>query len=192
MKIDDRYNIVIEGKKVVLRDAVKSDTDVYIKWMKSGEWRDYDAPWETKKMDVTDGKIAESFKKLYLEDKQEPRKRSIISKKDGLPLGWVNRYKDNDFERAWLIGIDICEDSFLGKGIGTEVLQLWLSYLFSNSNVHRIGLHTYSFNERMIKVAKKIGLKEEGKDREIIEWKGEWIDRLRFGMLRQEWKKQSY
>ncbi|MFW6041065.1 MAG: GNAT family N-acetyltransferase [Thermoplasmatota archaeon] len=179
---------ICEEKLIILRDAVPSDLNHYLSWMKKGEWREYDAPWELKSQDISDLKIKELFEKLFLGKKEKPRKRAIISTKKGRPLGWVTRYSHERFDNVWLVGIDICEDDFIGKGVGSEALKLWIDYLFINSCVHRVELNTHSFNIRMIRVAEKVGFEYEGKDRGIVRWKDKWIDRLKFGLLRREWK----
>jgi GNAT superfamily N-acetyltransferase len=104
------------------------------------------------------------------------------------PLGWVNRYGEESFPDTWMVGIDICEDAYLNRGLGTEALGLWVGYLFSNSQVHRIGLDTWSFNRRMMRVADKLGFAYEGAEREVIHWQGEWLDAVHYGMLRSEWE----
>ena len=91
----------------------------------------------------------------------------------------------------WFVGIDICEDKYLNKGMGTEALELWIQYLFSNSNIHRLSLDTWSFNKRMMHVAEKAGFIFEGKQREFIKWKEEWIDAVHYGMLRREWEDKN-
>ena len=177
-----------EGKHVILRPYKKSDLSAYLKWMTDGEWQKFDAPWES---GFTEQKEAEQRFKEMLEDQPvEPSKRAVIATKKDRPIGWVSRYVDKRFTAIWLIGIDICEDEFLNKGYGTEAFGLWVDYLFSHSNIHRLGFATYSFNPRMIQVGKKLGFTHEGTDREIIYWENEWLDRVHFGILRKEWEKR--
>ncbi len=183
--------VIASGQRVFLCDGIPSDMDDYIRWMKRGEWMQFDAPWETDWQSMTDEKIRDFFSERFLQDLSAPRKRAIIATQEKKPIGWVNRYGDKRFPCAWLIGIDICEDDYLNKGLGTEAFGLWIDYLFSNSDVHRIGFATYSFNERMIRVGEKLGFVHEGTDREVICWKGKWLDRLHFGVLRREWGKRD-
>jgi len=122
-------------------------------------------------------------------EKPFPRKSAVVATHEGRPIGSVSRYTQHGHEKAWFIGIDIFEDDCLEKGLGTEALQLWIDYLFDNSDVHRIGLDTWSFNPRMIRVARKLGFVYEGAQREMQEWQGCWLDLLHFGMLRSEWAK---
>jgi RimJ/RimL family protein N-acetyltransferase len=182
--------MITSGQRVILRDGLLADVDDYVRWMKRGEWMQFDAPWETGCQSLNDEEIRKSFSERFLHNLALPRNRAIIATKEKGALGWVNRYGDKRFPSAWLIGIDICEDDHLNKGFGTEAFGLWVDYLFSNLDVHRIGFATYSFNRRMIRVGEKLGFVHEGIDREVIYWKGRWLDRLHFGMLRKEWRKR--
>jgi RimJ/RimL family protein N-acetyltransferase len=188
-----RANIA-SGERVILRDRLPSDVESYLRWQTSGEWRLVDAPWENEYVPTT-AEEGEAFRARFLEkcrrELSVPRKRATIATLEGEPLGWVNRYANERFPDAYLVGIDICEDAYLDQGVGTEALRLWIEYLFSNSDVHRIGLDTWSFNGRMMRVAEKLGFTHEGAERELIEWQGEWLDRVHFGMLRREWEARS-
>lgn len=176
---------------MILRDGLLPDVDDYVRWMKQGEWMQFDAPWEAVWQSMTEEEVRKSFTERFLHDLPLPRKRAIIATKEKRTLGWVNRYGHKKFPGAWSIGIDICEDDHLNRGFGTEAFGLWVDYLFSNSDVHRIGFDTYSFNRRMTRVGEKLGFAHEGTDREVIYWKGGWLDRLHFGILRGQWEKRG-
>jgi RimJ/RimL family protein N-acetyltransferase len=183
--------VVCRGERVILRDALPGDSDAYVRWMTGGEWREYDAPWELVEPAPPVPVLWSNFQRRWLRAREHPRQRLIIATEDDIAVGWVTRYGETRFEDCWNVGICIGEDAWLGRGLGTEALRLWIDYLFANSKIHRLGLLTYSFNIRMIRVAEKVGVRPEGTDREIINWKGEWIDRVRFGILRWEWEKQA-
>jgi RimJ/RimL family protein N-acetyltransferase len=184
--------VIASGERVILRDRLPSDVASYLRWQTHGEWRLYDAPWEDEHVPRM-AEEEEAFRARFLEkcwqELPKPRKRATIATLEGEALGWVNRYGNERFPDAYLVGIDICEDAYLNQGIGTEALGLWIGYLFANSDVHRIGLDTWLFNERMMRVAEKLGFVREGAERELIQWQGEWLDRVHFGMLRKEWEK---
>ncbi|MFO7792880.1 MAG: GNAT family protein [Candidatus Saliniplasma sp.] len=183
----DEYTIISKGENILLRDGVESDVEIYVGWWDEGEWQEYDAPWEVEKEDMSKDKRRRSFRNLYMEEKEHPRKRALISTTDGIPIGWVNRYSDKEDLDLWYVGIDICEDEYLGKGFGTEALQLWIDYLLEYSDIHKIAIRTYSYNSRMQRVAEKLGFVEEGTEREIKRWGGKYIHRIGYGLLRREW-----
>ncbi len=179
------------GRQTVLRDRLADDAALFVQWQISGEWRYYDAPWEGFHTTLTPEQQAEITRR-FLEKCAGPlpfpRQMAMIVTPAGKPLGWVNRYSYERFPEVWYVGIDICEDAHLNKGIGTEALALWVDYLFHNSTVHRLALATWSFNPRMLRVAEKAGFIREGAERELFQWEGQWLDRIHFGMLRQEWQ----
>ena len=185
---------IAAGRRIVLRDRLPSDLESQIRWRSQGEWLRFDAPWEARPSLVTD-EAKENFRRGFLERCKEtppfPRQQATIAKRTGEPLGWVNRYAHERFPMAWSIGIDICEDPYLNQGIGTEALRLWVDYLFAHSDAHRLGIDTWSFNPRMVRVAEKLGFRFEGARREMLQWQGQWLDQLHYGMLRSEWQRSD-
>ena len=186
---DVAVEVLASGDRVILRDRVPADMDSYVRWQTHGEWRRYDAPWED--FPTTAEEIA-TFRKRFLETCEQespmPRKRATIVTKENKPLGWVNRYANERFPEVWFVGISIGEDEYLNQGIGTETLALWIQYLFTNSDIYRIGLDTWSLNPRMMRVAEKLGFVYEGAQRELVEWQGKRLDLVHYGMLRREWE----
>jgi len=175
------------GSTVCLRDRVETDLEAYLRWMATGEWLHWDAPWEDR-LDVTSPDGEARFREWFLSRVQGPqpipRTYAVIATHDGRPLGWVNRY-ERKRPSDWCVGIDICEDSQLNRGRGTEALTLWIDYLFDVSQVDRIALETWSFNHRMVRVAEKAGFSHEGTEHRARKWRGEWLDKLQFAVSRR-------
>jgi tRNA (cmo5U34)-methyltransferase len=186
--------IIAHGYLAILRGWLASDVDPFIRWMTQGKWRLLDAPWEGFRSATTaeqEKRDREWFmRQLEGRDKSWCNHRAVIATPNNIPIGWVSRYGEKDNPHACLVGIDICEDAYLNRGLGTEALQLWVNHIFSTSDVHKIGLETWSFNPRMIRVAEKAGFVREGCQREIRQWQGEWLDLVQFGILREEWKEK--
>jgi len=184
--------VIASGCKTILRDRLSSDADAFIHWRTHGEWRLLDAPWQGVRNSLTsqeEARLREQFLASCAEQ-PSPRKMAIIAMTDGRPLGWVNRYDESHSSDTLMVGIDIGEDNALNRGFGTEALGLWVDYLFSNMGVHRIGLDTWSFNPRAIRVAEKLGFVQEGAQREVLQWEGRWLNLIHFGMLRAEWEEK--
>lgn len=183
--------ILARTEETILRDTLPVDVDAYLHWQTSGEWRYFDAPWEGVMKSMSPSQ-EEAFRHRFEQNVKKtlptPRARATIALPDNLPVGWVTRYKNDRFPTVWYVGIDICEDQLLNKGLGTQAMGIWVDYLFRHSKIHKIELHTWSINPRMMRVAEKIGFLYEGTERELIRWQGDWIDRVRYGMLREEWE----
>lgn len=106
---------------------------------------------------------------------------------EGQFIGTVGSYWV-DKNTNWLeIGIVIYDTKFWESGIGSEVFKLWIDYLFEQNFVHRLGISTWSGNKRMIKLAKKVGMKEEACIRQARIVEGQLYDAIKMGILRDEW-----
>lgn len=92
-------------------------------------------------------------------------------------------------ESLWLeIGIVIYEAKFWSGGIGTEALRMWITHLFKELPLVRVGYTTWSGNERMIKVGEKLGMTMEARLRKCRFYNGIYYDSIRMGILREEWE----
>lgn len=178
-----KSDAIVTGKLVLLRPFREMDREIYLRWQRQGEWRLYDAPWE----DNAGGEEARVKRMLHNRGASHP-KRVMIATVKNQPLGWINHYGRRDNPLVRHVGVDICEDQYLNRGCGTEALRLWVKYLFTHSQVHKLCLDTWSFNPRMIRVAEKVGFVYEGCQCEMRLWQGEWLDLIHFGLLRAEWE----
>lgn len=185
-------HIITRGERVTLRDRRPDDVERWMRWQREGEWREYDAPWETLALPTTDERVARlraSFLERCQEEPTDPRPDAVIDVPGAGAIGWIRRYCERKaFPEVVSIGIAIAEDEHLGQGYGTEALVLWIDYLFSFPEIRRVGLATYRYNERMMRAAEKVGLVNEGEDREVVRWHDAWWSRVRYGMLRSEWE----
>jgi RimJ/RimL family protein N-acetyltransferase len=184
--------ISASSERVVLRGWLASDCDHFVRWLAHGEWRQFDAPWEEFRPAMT-AEDTERNREWFMQqleagDGSWLSGRAVIATPEDIPLGWVSVYGGKRKLRVCFVGIDICEDAYLNRGLGTEALKLWVDHLFAVYDMHRIGLDTWSFNPRMIRVAEKVGFVYEGRQREMQYWQGEWLDSLHFGLLREEWQ----
>ena len=186
--------LFVRGKKVVLRDFVLSDLSVLEKWlMPNNEWRRFDGPYYRQaSIDSAKKLLSELEQHIKLSDWPTPREKMAIAYKDGNRLiGRVAAYWISK-ETNWLaIGIDIFDPELWGFGLGYEALGLWIEYQFMNrAEICRLDIRTWSGNQRMIKLAKKLGFKEEARFRKARIVAGEYYDGLGYGILREEWEEK--
>ncbi|WP_078548916.1 GNAT family N-acetyltransferase [Litchfieldia alkalitelluris] len=102
--------------------------------------------------------------------------------------GMVSYYYEDE-QCKWLeLGIVIHQANNWNKGIGTRALRLWLNHIFNSLPLVRAGLTTWSGNERMIKVAEKLGMQMEARIRKVRFYEDNYYDSIRMGILREEWE----
>jgi len=104
--------------------------------------------------------------------------------------GTVSYYWEDEAS-SWLeMGIILYQPQSWNRGIGTRALKLWMDHLFHTLPLVRVGLTTWSGNERMIHVGYKLGMQLEARIRKVRLYNGVYYDSIRMGILREEWEKR--
>lgn len=183
--------MMIEGKKIVLRDWVMADLPVYEGWLSNDhEWKKFNGPYyvmDESKVPERIGRLREAIK---VAEWSEPRVRLVIANKsDNGFMGVVSRYWELE-ETNWLsAGIVIHDSAHWSGGIGFEAFGLWSDYLLREMpQLVRLGLGTWSGNVRMMRLAEKLGFVQEACRRKALIVQGEYYDAMGYGVLREEWE----
>ncbi|WP_241655925.1 GNAT family N-acetyltransferase [Halobacillus litoralis] len=183
----------LKGNLVLLRSIEEEDIpSLYQLIYGDGdpEWKKWDAPYYPLEPHTLDSyRSHERARKDRLRD-SEPDSRLIIEV-DGKIIGTVTYYWEHK-PSLWLeVGIGIYDPDYWNGGYGSEALTLWIDQLFQVLPLARVGLTTWSRNERMMRVGEKLGMKIEGRMRKCRIYEGEYYDAIRMGVLREEWSKRS-
>jgi len=88
--------------------------------------------------------------------------------------------------RNGMLSIFIAEPSIRGRGVGEDATRLILDFAFDRLNLHRVHLKASAFSEAAIAMYKKVGFQKEGVLREHEFKDGKYVDKVLFGLLRQE------
>ncbi|MEC0127943.1 GNAT family N-acetyltransferase [Paenibacillus pabuli] len=185
-----RENPLVDDE-IVLRCVEKEDlTELYelIYSEDVPEWKQWDAPYY-----ALEHESYEDFERGMLnrleatQSNSDPDSIRIIEMNGGI-VGTISYYWEHR-PSMWLeMGIVLYRSAQWGRGIGTRVLQMWSGHLFEQLPLARVGLTTWSGNERMMRSASKAGLQVEGRMRRCRIVNGKHYDSIRMGMLREEWE----
>ena len=176
---------IVVGAKVKLRKTRISDLSHYKRW-NNPELRawSYDAPWLSGDLTA----VINWRKKWLQEGGKKPYRFLEIEYSDGHHVGWVVVYHDAKDPHMTEIGIDIPEEAYWGLGIGEEALALWVQYLFETLNLQRVGFTTWSGNQKVIRLGNRLGFVEEGRIRRGCVVDEIYYDRIKMGLLKEEWQ----
>ncbi|MCQ6267498.1 GNAT family N-acetyltransferase [Fictibacillus sp. WQ 8-8] len=181
--------IRLTGEKVILRDLEESDIPTLYYWNYEAEDREH-LNWNGPYKDVEEKTYEEFYKEhlpLLETAKSSEIRNKLVIEVNGALIGTVGWYWV-DQDTNWLEnGIVIYDSEYWSGGYGTEAFRLWTDYIFEQSDVERVGIATWSGNERMMRLASKTGMKEEGRIRKARIVKGAYYDSIKMGMLREEW-----
>ncbi|KAJ5237141.1 hypothetical protein N7489_007232 [Penicillium chrysogenum] len=89
--------------------------------------------------------------------------------------------------RNAMIGISLA-DGFRGKGYGGEAINWALDWAFQHLGLHRVSIGAFSFNHDALKLYRKLGFVDEGREREAVYHRRTWHDIVSLSMLEHEWE----
>lgn len=214
-EIDDQSQLAaqawpIQGVKVRLRDWQRSDLPVYESWIMPPEggadtagehdWQRFDGPFYPNfTAEGAQGWLATLRGRVESAEWPVPRTTAVIADAaDDTFIGQVSWYhweqpSEDDGQGSRVLalrslGVSIYSPEYWSGGYGTEAMKLWVDYLFTVSDSHRLDLETWSGNAGMCRVAEKLGFREEARIREARMVRGELFDRMIYGILRREWE----
>jgi RimJ/RimL family protein N-acetyltransferase len=104
---------------------------------------------------------------------------------DEKPIGILFLHKA-DWRRA-SITVQVA-DGFQGRGYGTEAVNWALDWSFRWGGLHKVEIAATALNERAVGLYKKLGFKEEGRQRDAAFFDGRWWDLVMLGILEGEWE----
>ncbi|MBU9674507.1 GNAT family N-acetyltransferase [Planococcus sp. CP5-4] len=181
--------IDIQGRKIkLIENTAESLEELYF-------WRFEEKEQEAKKWNgpyiLQEHMSKEQHREKWLNDEEIAVgvPTSLTIRVDEKVIGYVGAYWV-DQNTNWLeTGIVIYDKNYWNGGYGREAYTLWIDFLFESTDLHRLGMSTWSGNERMMKVAERIGMKEEARIRKARMVEGQYFDAIKMGMLREEWEK---
>lgn len=176
---------MLKGEKIILRPITKTDISLFLKWFNNPELLQYISLY----LPMTETEEEEWIKNIA----QNPKDNvifviEVIENSDKVPIGDIGLFNINTKDQNCTLGIAIGEIDYWSNGHGTEASKLIIDYGFKQLNLHRISSSAIEYNERSIKLHKKLGFKEEGRRRKIYFKNGQFWDELIYGLLKEEWK----
>lgn len=114
--------------------------------------------------------------------------KAIVTEK-GKHIGWVDLKNIDKMNKHEELGIAIGDKKYWGKGFGLAAMKEMLLWGFNELGLNKVWLRVEVDNEKAIKSYIRMGYVEEGILRQDRLRKGEFVDRLRMSILKQEFFK---
>ena len=105
---------------------------------------------------------------------------------DGTVIGDVALQGLDWRNRNCSLGLGIAKLENRGKGYGKEAVSLLLGYAFGNLGLERVSANTLATNIGAQKSLEGLGFVLEGRARRSDWVAGEWVDKLNYAILREE------
>ncbi|MBD7983472.1 GNAT family N-acetyltransferase [Sporosarcina sp. Sa2YVA2] len=104
-------------------------------------------------------------------------------------IGWVDLKNIDRMNRHAELGIAIGDKTYWGKGYGLAAMKEMLLWGFNELELNKIWLRVEVDNEKAIKSYTRMGYVEEGILRQDRLRNGEFVDRVRMSILKQDFFK---
>ena len=171
----------LSGKSVYLSAMQKSETDFYFEL------------YQNLDIEIGLGKVKalryHSSQEFILEEivkDQLVQHFTIYSLEKNIPIGSCGFY-DIDFRNEKASVVIALDKKNKEKGVSLEAMCLLLDYGFYFLSLNKIGSYIYEYNKGALKMCKKLGFKNVGKERSQIKIGKIYYDRIIMDILNKEY-----
>ncbi len=175
----------IETERMILRRFEYSDNEAMRKnWISDEKIQSmYAEPVYTTEDEVR--KLLDKYINSY--EKEDYYRWAIIDKESGECIGQIAYFlvdsKNHFAEIEYCIG-----SAFQRRGLATEAAKAVIVYGFERIHLHKVQICTKTINAASRKVIEKCGLTYEGTLRDYFYDNGQYVGRLFFSILREEYE----
>ncbi|MDP9863182.1 MULTISPECIES: GNAT family N-acetyltransferase [Streptosporangium] len=171
----------LSGERVTLRPVGPEHVD--------GLWELVNDP-ETTRLTGTHGKIDYAAAEVWYGSRAAHDDRldlAICAAEDGAYVGEIVLNELDTHNLSCNLRIALVGPRAFGKGYGTEAIRLVLDHVFTTTELHRVSLEVFDFNDRAVHVYRKAGFVEEGVRRDALRWDGGWHHSIMMSVLAPDW-----
>ncbi|WP_316569356.1 GNAT family protein [Neobacillus sp. YIM B06451] len=172
-----------ELPKVLLRELTLNDVEDRYRWCLDKEvTKHLNMP---EKYPPFSKEETEAWIKMCI-NKTNGYEQKAIMTEEGKHIGWIDLKNIDKLNKHAELGIALGEKSYWGKGYGLSAMHEMHLWGFNQLELNKIWLRVEIENEKAIKSYKKMGYVEEGILRQDRLRNGQFVDRLRMSILKQE------
>ncbi len=170
--------MILKDREIILRAIEEQDAPLYHTLINDPQMEEMVVGWS---FPVSMAQQLEWIRNQH----KDPRNQRYTVELDGTAVGMAS-----------LTGIDhkngVCElniklaDSAKGKGVGTRVIKLLLSYCFHQLNMNCVTAEILDYNIPSQKLFEKCGMKQEGTLRQRVYKNGSYHSLFVYSILKSE------
>ena len=175
----------IRGQRVVLRGVVDGDVEARFALGNSAEIQRMFGADPAQLRPIT-----KDAAKAWI-DAHGTDPNAWLIEAEGALIGAVRLHSINRADLRAYIAIGLLAEERLGRGYGTEAIQVLAAYVFDALKLHRLTCRVLAFNERAVAAYKKVGFVVEGRERESALIGNIWHDDLILGLLPSDLRRLS-
>jgi RimJ/RimL family protein N-acetyltransferase len=176
--------MLLQGPRVTLRLLTRADLAEMVAWRPFEDPLYVEANWPQRSPD--------DLNRWYTRCSQDPKRLlCAVTNESGQVIGSIT-LRERDGLRSARLGVTLGAD-FIDQGYGTEALVLFLDYYFGELGFEKIVLDVVGYNQRAIRVYRKLGFVAVGQRERSVGRGKKWAfldERARADVrrfFRQDW-----
>jgi putative acetyltransferase len=169
---------------VTLRRATQDDLDFLLDTFSHEDVRPFLAAGKAFDRDAL-------VRELERQDEDPDSSGRFIVELDGSPAGTLAFDCIGPRNRIARCGGLAVHPTFRGRRLADEGARLFQRHLVFDLGYHRLEMTVYGFNERAQRHAERAGWIKEGVKRKAYMRKGEWVDGVMYGVVREDLEERS-
>lgn len=166
---------------VTIRKFQRTDIPKKVEWINNPEnnqFLHYDLPLTVEKTE-----------KWFASHENDNDRYDAVIEVDDIPVGTIGLLSIDRKNSKAEYYIAMGETDYKGKGIAKEASRLILAYGFEKLGLNRIYLFTETENIKAQRLFEKVGFIREGILKQDVFSHGQFVDRIAYGYLREDWSK---
>lgn len=175
----------VRTSRLLLRPLTAGDIDALLAYRSRAEVCRF-VPFEPMDRQVIEERLATHWATTALVDEGQSLTLGVELASSGALVGDVVLFWHSRQHQGGEIGYVLNPD-FAGRGYATEAARALLGLGFEELGLHRITARIEERNEPSVRVARRLGMRQEARLVHSELFKGEWSTELGFAMLADEW-----
>jgi RimJ/RimL family protein N-acetyltransferase len=175
----------VRGERLLLRPLAVSDADALLAYRSREDVCRY-VPFETMSRDDIIERIAGQWARTELTDEGQSLTLGAQVGETGELAGDVVLFWHSRAHAGGELGY-VFNPALGGRGYATEAANVMLRLGFEGLGLHRIVARIDERNESSVRLARRLGMRQEARLVSNELFKGEWSTELDFAMLADEW-----
>jgi RimJ/RimL family protein N-acetyltransferase len=175
----------VRGERLLLRPLAVSDADALLAYRSREDVCRY-VPFQTMSRDDIIERIAGQWARTELTDEGQSLTLGAQVGETGELAGDVVLFWHSRVHAGGELGY-VFNPALGGRGYATEAANVMLRLGFEGLGLHRIVARIDERNESSVRLARRLGMRQEARLVSNELFKGEWSTELDFAMLADEW-----
>jgi RimJ/RimL family protein N-acetyltransferase len=172
-------------ERLLMRPLTAYDADALLAYRGRADVCRY-VPFEPMTREVINERLSSQWARTELTDEGQALTLGVVVAETGGLIGDVVLFWHSRLHAGGELGYVVNPD-FGGRGFATEAARAVLRLGFEELGLHRVVARVDERNHSSVRLARRLGMRQEARLVHNEFFKGEWSTELDFAMLSEEW-----